>query len=150
MASRKVKEIAEEVIVEDKKPTVRKATAGRRKAVVAPLEVAIIEVVLEASPDADADVVEVAHSPLSAGKKAKVTKTKKPKLVRDSFTIPEVEYIQLAELKQRCLDAGLAVRKSELLRAGLQALVSMPSDILIKQFDSIEKLKTGRPSAKAE
>ncbi|MCX7206296.1 MAG: hypothetical protein NT086_10025 [Proteobacteria bacterium] len=146
MASRKVKEIAEEVIVEDKKPTVRKATAGRRKAVVAPLEVAIIEVVLEASPD----VVEVAHSPLFAGKKAKVTKTKKPKLVRDSFTIPEVEYIQLAELKQRCLDAGLAVRKSELLRAGLQALVSMPSDILIKQFDSIEKLKTGRPSAKAE
>ncbi|MBY0446722.1 MAG: hypothetical protein K2Q15_16125 [Burkholderiales bacterium] len=146
MASRKVKEIAEEVIVEDRKPTVRKTTAGRRKAVVAPLEVAIIEVVLEVSPD----VVEAAHLPLSIGKKAKVTKTKKPKLVRDSFTIPEVEYIQLAELKQRCLDAGLAVRKSELLRAGLQALVSMPSDILIKQFDSIEKLKTGRPSAKAE
>lgn len=148
MASSKVKEITAEVIVENKKPVVRKATASRRKAVVAPLEVVTVEVVLEAA--ADTEVIEVADSPLSAGKKAKMTKAKKPKLVRDSFTIPEAEYIQLAELKQRCLDAGLAVRKSELLRAGLQALVSMPSDLLIKQFDSIEKLKTGRPSAKAE
>ncbi len=148
MASSKVKEITAEVIVENKKPTVRKTTASRRKTVVAPLEVVAVEVVLEAAPDTE--VIEVADLPLFAGKKAKMTKAKKPKLVRDSFTIPEVEYIQLAELKQRCLDAGLAVRKSELLRAGLQALVSMPSDLLIKQFDSIEKLKTGRPSAKVE
>jgi hypothetical protein len=147
MATSKVKEITVEVIVENKKPVVRKVAASRSKLVTVPLEVIAVEVP-EAAPAAE--VVEVADLPLSVGKKVKITKPKKPKLVRDSFTIPEVEYIQLAELKQRCLDAGLAVKKSELLRAGLQALVSMPSDALIKQFDSIEKLKTGRPSAKVE
>jgi hypothetical protein len=140
MASSKVKEITSEVIVDQKKPAVRKAPVSRRQVKPEPVQVQLIaEELVEA-------VAEVAPLLL---KKTKAGKLKKPKLVRDSFTIPEAEYIQLAELKQRCLDAGLAVKKSELLRAGLQALVGMSNERLIKQFDSIEKLKTGRPS-KAE
>ncbi|STQ90817.1 hypothetical protein [Iodobacter fluviatilis] len=136
MASSKVKEITEEVIVEQEKPVVRNVPASRRRTKQV-LPEAVQEVLVEALP---AEQVSQMH------KKTKLTKVKKPRLVRDSFTIPEAEYIQLAELKQRCLEAGLAVKKSELLRAGLQALVSMPDERLIKQFDSIEKLKTGRPS----
>ncbi|MFC7421538.1 hypothetical protein ACFQNF_16875 [Iodobacter arcticus] len=146
MASSKAKEITEEVVVEEKKPAVRNTAASRRRAAKpAPILELSVQAVAELPEVIVADeVIQV------VGKKAKVAKPKKPKLVRDSFTIPELEYIQLAALKQRCLDAGLAVKKSELLRAGLQALVAMPSDALIKQFDSLEKLKTGRPSARAE
>mgnify|MGYP000427255934 CR=1 FL=1 len=46
-----------------------------------------------------------AQAAAKAGKKpirtAKTAKVKKPKLVRDSFTIPKDEYGALAELKQR-------------------------------------------------
>ncbi|PHV00533.1 hypothetical protein [Iodobacter sp. BJB302] len=136
MASSKVKEITEEVIVEQEKLAVRNAPASRRRTKQVLPELAQVVLVAELP----AEPVSQVH------KKTKLTKVKKPKLVRDSFTIPEAEYIQLAALKQRCLDAGLAVKKSELLRAGLQALVSMPDEYLVKQFDSIEKLKTGRPS----
>jgi hypothetical protein len=148
MASSKVKEVIAEVVVEEKKPVLRKRTASRRRPVIVPVEAVSVEPALLAELDVES-IAEV-EVPRITGKKEKILKTKKPKLVRDSFTIPELEYAQLAELKQRCLDAGLAVKKSELLRAGLQALVLMPSDILVKQFDLIEKLKTGRPSGGAE
>lgn len=136
MASSKVKEITEEVIAEQEKLAVRNTPASRRRTKQVLPELAQV-VLVDALP---AEPVSQEH------KKTRLTKVKKPKLVRDSFTIPEAEYIQLAVLKQRCLDAGLAVKKSELLRAGLQALVSMPDECLVKQFDSLEKLKTGRPS----
>ncbi|WP_245643984.1 hypothetical protein [Paraburkholderia oxyphila] len=36
---------------------------------------------------------------------------KREKVVRDTFTMPREDYEQLAVLKQRCLDAGFAVKK---------------------------------------
>ncbi|NIC39656.1 hypothetical protein HA630_01075, partial [Aquabacterium sp. A08] len=49
-------------------------------------------------------------------------KPKKMKLVRDSFCMPKDEYARLDALKTRALGLSLAVKKSELLRAGLKAL----------------------------
>ncbi|HEU0186646.1 MAG TPA: hypothetical protein VFR06_02010, partial [Gallionellaceae bacterium] len=46
----------------------------------------------------------------------------KAKVVRDSFTMPKNDYDLIAELKQRCQKQDMHVKKSELLRAGLQAL----------------------------
>ena len=46
-------------------------------------------------------------------------KPKKPKMVRDSFTIPKNEYEAIASLKERALKQGMSIKKSELLRAGL-------------------------------
>jgi len=43
-------------------------------------------------------------------------------LVREKFSIPEGEYEQLLEMKQRLSDLGLPVKKSELVRAGLLML----------------------------
>lgn len=81
-----------------------------------------------------------------AEKPPKSDKPKKIKMVRDSFTMPENDYAQLAELKKKCLQAGVHVKKSELLRAGLMSLSKLPDAALIKTMEQVEKLKTGRPA----
>lgn len=82
-------------------------------------------------------------APKQAAKKAK--KEHKEKVVRDSFTMPQSEYRKIAEIKETCLKAGLHVKKSEVLRAGLKAL-SEKSDAQLKQsLKSLEKIRTGRP-----
>ncbi len=79
-------------------------------------------------------------------KPSKADKPKKIKMVRDSFTMPENDYAQLAELKKKCLRAGVHVKKSELLRAGLLSLSKLSDAALIKAVEQVEKLKTGRPA----
>jgi hypothetical protein len=69
----------------------------------------------------------------------------KNKLVRDSFTIPKDEYAVLEALKSRALGLGQHVRKSELLRAGIQALGAMSDAALLKAVGAVPTLKTGRP-----
>ena len=78
-------------------------------------------------------------------KVAKPAKVKKPKLVRDSFTIPKDEYVVIDALKIRAGKLGQAVKKSELLRAGVKALAAM-SDIQFKAaLSNVPTIKTGRP-----
>ena len=67
------------------------------------------------------------------------------KLVRDSFTMPQREFGLIAVLKDRALDFKRPTRKSELLRAGLQALAAMNSDALKQALDRLAPIKTGRP-----
>ena len=81
-----------------------------------------------------------------AEKPTKADKPKKPKMVRDSFTMPENDYAKLAELKKKCLQAGVHVKKGELLRAGLLSLSKLPAAALIRAVEQVEKLKTGRPA----
>lgn len=76
---------------------------------------------------------------------AKPAKVKKPKLVRDSFTIPKDEYTALAGLKQRCAALDQPVKKSELLRAGIQALAVLGDKALLAALKAVPSLKTGRP-----
>ena len=78
---------------------------------------------------------------------AKADKVHKPKLVRDSFTIPKDEYQVLDALKSRALGLEVHVRKSELLRAGIQALNAMTDRALLKAIGAVPTLKTGRPKA---
>ncbi len=59
------------------------------------------------------------------GKVAGKGKHGKEQTVRDRFTLPESEYARIGELKERCLQAGLRVKKSELLRAGLRLLARL-------------------------
>lgn len=76
---------------------------------------------------------------------AKPSKPKKPKLVRDSFTIPKDEYEALAALKQRCLALAHPSKKSELLRAGIKALAAMSDKHLLAAVQAVPSIKTGRP-----
>lgn len=84
---------------------------------------------------------------LGSGKKTlKKEKQKKIKLVRDSFTMPENDYAKIAELKKKCLAAGVHIKKSELLRAGLTYLTKLSKPALLKTVKQVEKIKTGRPA----
>jgi len=76
---------------------------------------------------------------------AKPAKVKKPKLVRDSFTIPKEEYAVLAELKQRCAKLAQPAKKSELLRAGIKSLAAMGDKSLLAALKAVPSIKTGRP-----
>jgi hypothetical protein len=78
---------------------------------------------------------------------AKPAKAHKPKLVRDSFTMPKDEYQILEALKGRALGLEKHVRKSELLRAGVQALSAMNDRAFLKAIGAVPTLKTGRPKS---
>jgi len=73
-------------------------------------------------------------------------KARKPKLVRDSFTIPKAEYVVIEALKQRAAKAGSPVKKSELLRAGLKALAAMGDQAFATALAAVPAIKTGRPA----
>jgi hypothetical protein len=92
-----------------------------------------------------APVKVTAPQPVKPVKAVKPAKVKKPKLVRDSFTIPKDEYLVIDSLKIRAGKLGQAVKKSELLRAGVKALAAM-SDIQYKAaLSNVPTIKTGRP-----
>ena len=91
-------------------------------------------------------VKKVKKAPLAEPvKTVKVAKKPKLKVVRDSFTMPQSEYLKIAEIKELCLKAGLSVKKSEVLRAGLRALAGMDTAQLKRAMAGVEKIKTGRP-----
>lgn len=103
-------------------PPAKKARAANRKAKSAPADK---EISMDAAP-----VPAKAH---------------KPKLVRDSFTMPKDEYQVIDVLKGRAMGLQKHVRKSELLRAGIQALAAMNDRAFLKAVDAVPTLKTGRP-----
>lgn len=79
-------------------------------------------------------------------KQAKKDKPKKIKMIRDSFTLPEGDYAKLTELKKKCLEAGVHVKKSELMRAGLLHLSKLNQSVLLQAVAQVEVIKTGRPA----
>jgi hypothetical protein len=77
----------------------------------------------------------------------KKSKTVKAKVIRDSFSFPEQDYLKISELKKTCLTAGIHVKKSEILRAGLHLLTKLNLDELKMVVDEVEKVQTGRPTS---
>jgi hypothetical protein len=75
-------------------------------------------------------------------------KSVKPvKVIRDSFT-SAAEHRLIGALKKRCIGLGVAIKKSELLRAGLAVLERLPDEGLAKVVAAVESVKTGRPPGK--
>jgi len=70
----------------------------------------------------------------------------KRRMVRDSVIMPENEYGLIAGIKQRCLARGMAVKKSEVLRAALINLSALSYARLANAMQALEVIKTGRPS----
>jgi hypothetical protein len=81
-------------------------------------------------------------------KPKQAVKQKKPKLVRDSFTIPKAEYVVVEELKQRADKLSRPAKKSELLRAGIKILASLSDAALLSALAQVPTIKTGRPATK--
>lgn len=89
------------------------------------------------------------HAPepfVAEEKKGKPAKVKKAKLVRDSFTMPEGEYALIAALKKRCLNVGVSVKKSEILRAAVTNLSKLSDASVVAAVRRLEVIKTGRPA----
>ncbi len=118
-----------------KEPTSRKSHAPTKPAC-APAK--------PAAPSSKAALVKT--KAVAAPKPDKPAKTKKPKLVRDSFTIPKTEYGAFDELKQRAAKLAHPVKKSEVLRAGVKALAAMPDAVFLAALQAVPAIKTGRPA----
>ena len=69
--------------------------------------------------------------------------------MRDSFTIPKVEYDVLAELKMRAILLAHPAKKSELLRVGIAVLNAMSDKAFLAALGMVPSLKTGRPKKDA-
>ena len=72
-------------------------------------------------------------------------RAKKQRLIRDSFTMPEVEYQVLGHIKKQCLSGGIEVKKSELLRIGVALLGRLDRAALTAELERLVKLRSGRP-----
>ena len=74
-----------------------------------------------------------------------INKQKKDKVIRDSFTMPESEYKLIATIKKRCIAKGLAVKKSEVLRAAISYFANQSDDYIKATVGALVVIKTGRP-----
>ncbi len=100
-------------------------------------------------------VIASAQTPAAASPKSTVApravvpkKVSKGKVIRDSLTMPVEDYERLGALKKKCLTLGIAIKKSELLRAGLVTLQRLSNEDLTRVLALVEKIKTGRPAGK--
>ena len=134
-----------------KKTATVKTAKSAAKPLVAPAAKPAVKAVAKPVKKAPAPAVKKAvaspAAPSKAGKAEKSVKAaKKPKVVRDSFTMPQSEYQKIGQIKALCLKSGLQVKKSEVLRAGVIALCAMSETQLAKALGSLDKIKTGRPN----
>ncbi len=138
------------------KPAAKKAPAPKavpaKKAAVKKTAAAPVKAVRAKAAPTPAKVAQQAARAIAAPAKTTRAKaaptpapTARPRLVRDSFTMPEQEYAVLATVKQGCLKAGFEVKKSELLRIGVALLGQLDTASLRAVLDSLPQLKTGRP-----
>jgi hypothetical protein len=67
------------------------------------------------------------------------------KRIRTSFALPESQIVLLVELKKRCLEFGMNVKKGELLTAGLQLLKYLPDTAL--EAAVLPSMRAGRKNA---
>lgn len=125
----------------------KKTPAPRAKTAKAPAAAAAAKAADK--PPVPVEKPEMTEAPTTAESttraKAKKHEPTKPKLVRDSFTLPENDYALFATLKQRALTGGAEVKKSELVRAGLAMLVRADDAEFLKAIGLVERIKTGRP-----
>jgi hypothetical protein len=130
------------------KVAVKAKPAGKKAAVKAKQPKAAAKAKPAPAPKAERQkrAVDAEAAPVSATAEEKSKRAKKEKVVRDSFTMPKSDYAKIAALKEKCLEAGVSVKKSELLRAGLLLLESAPSNRLLAAVSAVETVKTGRPA----
>ena len=87
-----------------------------------------------------------AHPAVTTSAASRVEKSKKPKMVRDSFTIPKPEYDVLDVLKLRAAKLGSPIKKTELIRAGIKAIAALSDAAFQQTLQAVPSLKTGRPA----
>lgn len=141
------KVVAKKVAVAKAKPVTKVAKSAVKTKVLAKPNTVKIAKAATPKPVMKSVAVKAATKPaakLSAATAHK-EKAKKEKLVRDSFTMPESEYVVLSHVKKACLSAGVEVKKSQLLRIGLVLLNKTDLTSLKTLIAGLAPLKAGRP-----
>jgi hypothetical protein len=69
-----------------------------------------------------------------------------PKLIRDTFSMPDSDYQLIAEILDRSPAMAARSTKSEIIRAGLKVLHTMDDEHLRQVLNQVQRLKTGRPA----
>lgn len=138
MATRKTPTVTPPVTPTTTPPATAAATRARRATPKAAPAAA-------AAPAAPAAAVARTPAPPRKAEKPKKAPRVRPVLVRDGFTMPEADFALIGTLKARALAGRRETKKSELLRAGLQALAAMDSATLMAALNALEPIRTGRP-----
>lgn len=136
------------------KPATKTAAQARRKVAAKAPRKAATKVTPKPAAKAPVKSATVAPAPKkvasnaanTAVKAAPEAKVKKPKLVRDSFTMPKTEYAVIDELKHRAAKLGHPIKKSELLRAAIKVVAALSDAAYISAMSAVPPIKTGRPS----
>lgn len=93
-----------------------------------------------AQPDKPAKT-EAAPKADKPAKPAKPAKVRKPKLVRDRFTVTADDYAALVALKQRAAKLAVPVKKNALLRAGIRLLTALSDTGFKAELGQLPPLK---------
>jgi hypothetical protein len=128
-----------------KTPAAKKAAAAKK----AP---AAQKVATQPAAVKKAPAQKAAAKPSKPEKPTKAPKAAKPlkvKIVRDSFTMPEADFALIEQIKQRALGWKQPAKKSEVLRAALQALQALPDAKVRKLLAELTPIKKGRPQKPA-
>lgn len=125
-------------------PVKAKTSAAKKPA--APVKKSATVATPAATKPAKATKVAAPKKPTAKPAAAPVVKTKKPKMVRDSITIPKPEYDVLAVLKLRAAKQGTPAKKTELIRAGIKVLAALSDTAFKAALQAVPSLKTGRPA----
>lgn len=133
----------------DSRPARAPKTASKPAAKGAPAKKATAAKAAKAPKSAAKPVPKAASK--AVVKKPAVKTVEKPadksrlKLVRDGFTMPQLDFDLIAVLKKRAITLHRPAKKSELLRAGLHALHTLPDESLLAALEGLVQLKLGRP-----
>lgn len=131
----------------------RKAEAPNRRTAAnkpadKPVDKAVAQTAAKPSAkSAENPIAQPADKPEAANKRVEPADHEQ-KVVRDGFTMPQTDYDMLKSLKALCLERGVEVKKSELLRAGVQALSQMPAKDLFERIRALAPVKAGRKKSK--
>ena len=69
-------------------------------------------------------------------------------IVRETFSLPPEDSALIDTLRQRIAAQGVLLNRSEVLRAGLVALNTLPASLLADAANRVMKMKPGRPKAR--
>lgn len=100
----------------------------------------------EPPPPVDPSLLNAFASGTDNVEKAAPVKTTEEKVIRDAFTMPAHDHEKFSLIQKRCLEMGIVVTKSEIVRAGLSHFTEIDNHRLKKIMEEVPKLKTGRPS----
>jgi hypothetical protein len=101
-----------------------------------------------AKPPAKTMRVKAPAQSAKPSKPAKPAVVKKPKLVRDSFTLPQADHDLIKLCKKTAVSAGRETKKSEVVRAAIQNFAALSGAQQLAAYAKLQAIALGRPKAK--